>query len=260
MHAVPVHFRHASVDEYSNAQAFELLVRRGRELFRQCRQNARSGFEQRDPKPALVEVLESVAAQGSRGVVELGGEFNAGGAAADDRDFDSRIARVPHLAGTRDPQAVIQQPLTESFRILAVVEEHAVSANAGNAEVVRHRADRHHQVVVGYSLAGQELRSVFVVHRCDHDFARPSVDILQGAEKEPEAPAMTMGSVPDFVEIGVQGASRHFVQQRFPDVGAIAVDEENVDGGVAPKPPSQFRRELKPAGAASDDDDLRDLP
>ena len=260
MHAFPVDFGHSRVDEYAHTQAFELLVRGGRKFLRQCRQNPWSGFEQRDPEPALVEVLQSVATQRPRSVVELGGKLDARGAAPDDGDLDCRIHRAARRPKTRRSQAVVQQPLTEPLRILPVVEECAVRTDARNSEVVRHRADRHYQVVVRDSLAGEQLGPVLVVHGRDHNLAGLPVDVLQGAEKEPEAPAMTVRPVPDFVEIGVEGAGRHFVQQRLPDVGAIAVDEENVDAGVAPKPPSELRRELEPAGAASDDDDLRDLP
>ena len=68
---------------------------------------------------------------------------------------------------------------------------------------------------------------------------------------------MTVRPVPDFVEIGIEGAGRDFMQQRLPDVGAMTVDEEDVDVGVAPVSASQFRGELQPPGASPDDDDLR---
>ena len=61
-------------------------------------------------------------------------------------------------------------------------------------------------------------------------------------------------SVPDFVEICIESAGRHFVQQRFPDVGAVTVDEEHVDGGIAPVLPSQLRRKRESAGASADND------
>ena len=68
---------------------------------------------------------------------------------------------------------------------------------------------------------------------------------------------MTVRPVPDFVEIGIERAGRDFMQQRLPDVGAMTVDEENVDVGVAPVSASQFRGKLQASGASPDNDDLR---
>ena len=68
---------------------------------------------------------------------------------------------------------------------------------------------------------------------------------------------MTVRPVPDLVEIGVERTGRDLVQQRLPDVGAMAVDEENVDVGTAPVSASQPGGELEPAGTSANDDDLR---
>ena len=68
---------------------------------------------------------------------------------------------------------------------------------------------------------------------------------------------MTVRPVSDLVEVGVERAGRDLVQQRLPDMGAVTVDEENVDFGTAPIPAPQLRGELEPAGASADDDDLR---
>ena len=103
---------------------------------------------------------------------------------------------------------MVQQPLPESLRVLALVKEYAMGTNAGGAEVVRHRADRHDQVVVGNSLSSQQFDAAVVLHMCNHDLAARPVDVLQGAKEEPEAPAMTVRPVPDFVETCARACPR----------------------------------------------------
>ena len=230
-----------------------------RELFRQRGQDSGPRFKQRDLEPALVEALESVAAKRAGSVVQLGRKLHPGGPAADDGDLHSRIACIACIGcrpGTRNPQAVVQQPLPESLRVLAMVQEHAVGTNARDAEIVRHRAHRHDQVVVGNALASQQLCPVDVVHGRGDDFAALPVDILHGAEEEPKAPAITVRSVPHFVEIGIEGAGRHFMQQRLPDMGPVSVDEKHLDGAISPEPASELRGELEPARATADNDYL----
>jgi hypothetical protein len=62
-------------------------------------------------------------------------------------------------------------------------------------------------------------------------------------------------AVADFIHVRIEGTGRNFMQKRLPDVGAIAIDEDNVVV-FAPitgaKPASKF----KPAGTTTDDYDL----
>ena len=257
MHPLAVDLGHPGVDEYSHTQTLELLVRGCRELFRQRGKDSRSGLEQRDLEPTLVECLQTVLAQRAGGVVQLGRELHSGGAASDDGDLDSCIARCGCRRSTRDAQAMVQQPLPKSLRVLPLVEIHAVGTNARGTEIVRHRADRHDQVVVGDTLAGQQLGPLIVVHWRNRNLAALPVDVLRGAEEESKPRSMTVRPVPDFVEIGIERAGRDFMQQRLPDVGAMTVDEEDVDVGVAPVSAPQFRGKLQPPGPSPDDDDLR---
>ena len=152
---------------------------------------------------------------------------------------------------------MVQQPLPKSLRVLPLVEKHAVGTNARGTEIVRHRADRHNQVVVGDTLAGQQLGPVIVVHWRNRNLAALPVDVLQSAEEESKPRSMTVRPVPDFVEIGIERAGRDFMQQRLPDVGAMTVDEEDVDVGVAPVSASQLRGELQPPRSSADHHDLR---
>ena len=55
-----------------------------------------------------------------------------------------------------------------------------------------------------------------------------AVDACQRAEEEAIAPAVAVAAVADLVEIGVERSGRDLVQQRLPDVGAVALDEDDV--------------------------------
>ena len=52
--------------------------------------------------------------------------------------------------------------------------------------------------------------------------------LVERAEEEAVAPAMAVAAIADLVEIGVERSGRDLVQQRLPDMGAVAFDQDDV--------------------------------
>ena len=95
-HAFGGGFHHLLAGDHPHAQRFQLLVRRLGQLFRQRRQDARPRLDQGHFQPAFVEHFQPVMAQLGGGIVKLGRQFHAGGAAADN-------IHPHHRIGVRDP-------------------------------------------------------------------------------------------------------------------------------------------------------------
>jgi hypothetical protein len=67
---------------------------------------------------------------------------------------------------------------------------------------------------------------------------------------------MTVAAIADFIEIGVQGAGSHLVQQRLPDVRQVPFHQQDVVP-LASVLRTEPRDQLEPSGAAAYDYDLR---
>ncbi len=93
-------------------------------------------FDQRHGKTARVEGLKAIIAQPVGGIEQLGGELDASRAAAHDHDLDADIAVRIVAQHARGPQALVEQALAKLVRLAAAVEEQAVLAHAGRAEIV----------------------------------------------------------------------------------------------------------------------------
>src|SRR6185437_5730557 len=225
------------------------------QFLRQGRQDARAGLDQRHSQATLVEHLQPVVLERGGGVAKLGGEFNPGGAAADDGDID--IGGRGGIVGkrARDAQAMVEQLEPEAVGLFAVLKKQAIARDAGRAEVVRHRADGDDEIIVADAMAPDQLGAVLVEQRRDDDLLGLAVDRLQRAEEEAVAPAVGVAAVADLVQIGVEGAGGDLVQQRLPDMGAVALDEDDVERLLA-EPVAEPAHQLEPTGAAADDYDL----
>ncbi len=127
--------------------------------------------------------------------------------------------------------------------------------HAGNAEIIADRAQRQHQIIVTDPVAAHQLAAILITDRRDHDLAIVTVDPFQRAEEEAVAPAIAMAAIADFIEIGVQGAGGHLMQQRLPDVGAVLLDQDDVEM-LAPIGRAQLGRQLQPRRPAAHYDDL----
>ena len=63
-----------------------------------------------------------------------------------------------------------------------------------------------------------------------------------------------LGDIVEFVFGRVQGAGGHFVQQRFPDVGQVRVDQHYTGRTTLAQSLTQTGSQLQTAGAAANDD------
>jgi hypothetical protein len=127
--------------------------------------------------------------------------------------------------------------------------------HALGAEIVAHRTDRQHQIIVADTMLAHDLAPILVADRRDQQLAILPVDPRHGAIEEAIAPGIAMAAVTHLVQIGVQRARRHFVQQGLPDMGAILLDQDDVEF-FAPETGAQPGRQLQPPGAAAHHDDL----
>ena len=135
-HAFGGGFHHLLAGDHPHAQRFQLLVRRLGQLFRQRRQDARPRLDQGHLQPAFVEHFQAVMTQLGGGIVELGRQFHAGGAAADNIHPHHGVGVGILAQGARDPQAMIQQLGAEAVGLQPAVQEDAMLRHALGAEIV----------------------------------------------------------------------------------------------------------------------------
>ena len=151
---------------------------------------------------------------------------------------------------------MIEELAAESVRLLAIVETKAVLGDALYPEIVGHGADCEDEIVEPDRVRSDQLGAVVVEQRRDLDFTPVAIDAGEGATEEAIAPAMAVAAIADLVEIGVQRSGSDLVQQRLPDVGAVAFDQDDVVA-LAAIFRAELAGQLEPGRAASDDDDLR---
>ena len=226
-----------------------------RQFFRKGRQDARAGFEQADLEALLVEHFQAVIAQRRGRIVEFCGKLHTGCAAADDGDADIFVRLRIEAEPARATQALVQEALAERVRIAAAFQRQAVVLDAFDSEIVRHGPEGEDEIVIADAVLAHQLRAIHVQEGRDDDLAVGAVDALQGALEVAIAPAVGVGAVTDLIEVGVQRAGGDFVEQGLPDMGPVALKQDDVEllAAIARAQPG---RELQPAGTASDDDNL----
>jgi len=154
----------------------------------------------------------------------------------------------------------VHQPAVELVRLLGGVERERVLGHARHAERVGEAADRDHQRVVPERPRRDHLLAAVIADRADGDLAAHAIEPLERAEREGEVMPARLREVVELVLVDVHAARRHLVQQRLPDVRPVAVDERHPGAAPAPQAVAELRRELEPARATADDDDLVHRP
>lgn len=196
--------------------------------------------------------VEPVGGQHLRSVVQFRSQFDAGGAGADDGDTHCVVVRV--VPGMRT-QVLAEQLAMEAFGLGAGIEENAVFRSALGAEVVGGAADGDHQGVVGDVALGNQFNAI-LVHQCGQaDPLAGAIQALHAAELEFEVVPLRLGDVVQLVLGGVERAGGDFVQQGFPDVGEVGVDQGDLGLAAFTQGAAETGGELQPAGAAADDHD-----
>ncbi|MNF57799.1 hypothetical protein D3C84_393400 [compost metagenome] len=235
-----------------HAEAFQGLVHRLADPLRQCRQHPRSGFDQGDAHVFRANAVQAIGRQLMRRMVQFGGQFHARGAGADDGHADLFCGLA--LAGV-GAQVVAEQLAMEALGLLAGVEKQAVFGGACGAEVVGGAADRDHQaVVIQLPLRHQHL-ALLVERRAEGDAPCGAVEPAHASELELEVIPLGLGHVVQLVFRGVQRAGGHLMQQRFPDVRQVGVDQGDFGFAAFTQSSTQAGSKLQAAGAAADDQD-----
>ena len=151
---------------------------------------------------------------------------------------------------------MIQQLGAETVGLLAAVQEDAVLRHALGAEIIADRTHRQHQIIIADAVPAHDLAPVLIHNGRDQHVAAVAIYPVHDAIEEAIAPGMPVAAITDFVEIGVQGAGRHFVQQRLPDMGAVLFHQQDVEP-VAPEALAQLGGQFQPRRAAADHHNLR---
>ncbi len=148
-----------------------------------------------------------------------------------------------------------QQAVLEGLGLFAGVEEAAVLAHAFDAEVVADAAYGDDQGVVAEAARGDDLLAGAVEGGRQLDLATFAVQAHHAAQAVTEVVARALGQVFDLVFVGIEGAGGHFVQQRFPDVGAGGVHQGDVGLAALAELVAQPGGQFQAAGAPADDED-----
>src|SRR5262249_16973207 len=159
-------------------------------------------------------------------------ELDSGGAAADDHQMQVGAGRNRH----EDPAA---QPVAEEQRLPDVVDEVTVLNDAGCSKIVRAAADRKDQCIVGKRPAGK-LFPVWHRNGAELDSFSVPAQAREFPRPVPEVVPLRMRDETN-VLIGVVGSSRcESMQHRFPHMGEVVIDEQNVGQLAARQPPAQM--------------------
>ena len=250
-HAVGVGMLHRRAGQHGHAELFQGLVHRHADALRQRRQHAGTGLDQGDLHVLRLDALQPVGGQPQRGVVQLGGQLDPGGAGADDGHADLALV----VAARVGAQVVAEQLAVEALGLGGGVEQDAVLGHARCAEIIGAAADGDDQGVVVQAARRYQLAAVLVEGRGQADALGGAVQALQAADLELEVVPLGLGDIVELVLGRVQRAGGHFVQQRFPQVGEIGVNQGDVGLATLAQGAAQTGGELQPAGAAADDND-----
>lgn len=128
--------------------------------------------------------------------------------------------------------------------------------DALGVEVVGDRADGHHQNVVSHFPLVDHQGAALVVDGGQHDAFLVALDVGQAAELEFEAVVLGVGLVAQGVDARIHGAGGHFVQQGFPQVGAIAIHQGDPGLVLLAQLAAQAGRKLETTGATAYNDNI----
>lgn len=217
----------------------------------QRRQNPWPGFDQGDVHVFRLDPIQAIGRQFVGRIVQFGGQFDSGGTGADDGNAD--LFDLVGLPGMRS-QVMVEQLLVEALGLFAGVEEQAMLGRALGAEIVGRAADGNHQRVVSHLPRRNQLQAGFVISGGQLDFLLRAIEPAHAPQLELEVVPFCLGNIIEFVFGRIQGTGRHFVQQRFPDVGQIRVDQHYTGDAAFTQSLTQTGSQLQTAGAAANDD------
>ena len=236
-----------------DAELAQQRFRRLRQARRQRGQHAVSRLDDAHLDVLVgVDAVEPERDDFARRAVQLGGQLDAGGAGADDRDLELLGPQRRRLRMGAD--AGVDHARVEAPRIGQRLELHRMLADAGRAEVVALAAHGDDERVVAEGALRRDLATLVVERRRDVHLAPCAVEPDHLADPVAEAVPVRLREVIDLVRREVHAAGRDLVQFGFPDMRSIAVDQRDVGAALAAEPIAELRCELEPARAAAADD------
>ena len=146
-----------------------------------------------------------------------------------------------------------EQGQTETFGVFRGIQGNRVFLGAGHAEVIRGAAHGQHQLVVAHRALRQQL---FILVRGDGAYGeavRRGVERDQGAIDIGKTIVMRQHLVRQALLVYIQGAGRHLMQRRLPDMVQAAVDQDYLAGAELA---AEFAGQLQAACAATYDNDF----
>jgi len=104
-------------------------------------------------------------------------------------------------------------------------------------------------------MRGDDFAPPIVRDRGEPDAAPVPVDAGQRSIEVAISPAVAVAAIAHFVEVRIQRSGGDLVQQRLPDMRAVAVDKDDVVM-LAPIVRAQLGRQFQSRRSAADDHDL----
>ena len=161
-----------------------------------------------------IDLIEAVGHHFARALIELGGQFRAGRARADDGDM--QLAGLNRPALRLGAQAGVDQPMVKSHRLFRGLERNGEFRRSGRAEVVGDAADGDDQRVIGNAAGGRDLPAFVVMSRAKpHRLAR-AVEPDHLAEVIAKMMPMALREIIQLVLGRVHAASGGDMQERLP--------------------------------------------
>lgn len=114
----------------------------------------------------------------------------------------------------------MRPPIRLPIRAPLAFQRQAVILDTFGAEIVRSRAED--EVVVADTVLAHQFGSVHIQQRRDDALAVLPVNALQGALEVAITPAVGTGAMANLVEVGAERSGGHLVQERLPDMRAVA--------------------------------------
>ena len=211
-------------------------------LGRECRQQARSRFYQRNAGRARIDAAE-IRGQGlPRDLRDRAGHFDPGGAAADDDESEQTPLRsgVGHELGLLEGN---QNAAADAGRILDTLQARRIIGPFVVTEIGMHSAGRDHQIIVsnvaeiGVQQLLRRIDAVHLFHQHRH--------IRLSAQDVPNWPG----------HIGRrQRRGRHLIEQRLEAMMVLAIDHDDIGGRA-----SQRLGGFQAAEAGTDDHHFRSV-
>ncbi|MNC12755.1 hypothetical protein D3C75_604810 [compost metagenome] len=227
---------------------------RAADAFGQGGDHPRTGLDQGQVEVFRADAVEAVGRHQQCGMVQFGRQFDASGASADDGHVDLSGAFLLRMGV--GAQVLVEQQVVEALGLVARIEEQAVLGRTQGAEVVGPAADRQHQGVIGDLTRRYQLDAGGVVLGFQLDGLARAIEAAHASGLELEVVPLRLGDIVQLVLRGVQRAGGHLVQQWFPDVGEVGVNQGDARLATLAQAAAKAGGQFDPAGAAADNHDV----